>query len=162
MSVADGFGPAFVFHGLACLATFLLALVPSMHSMTFMALSFEASTIPLHVRRMMIMAGAGQGCAFTAVEVAFAGVFFLCRILLAWPQTHAWAVRAAAELAHPDPVGGLHPAVMVTFMFLCAGLTLLNAYWGVEILRLWCLPAGRQRASVREEPLSRKAALHAD
>ena len=161
MSVADGFGPAFVFHGLACLATFLLALVPSMHSMTFMALSFEASTIPLHVRRMMIMAGAGQGRAFAAVEASFAGVFFLCRILLAWPQTYAWAVRAAAELAHPT--AGLHPAVVVMFMLLCAGLTLLNAYWGAEIVRLWCL-SGRQRAggAVREEPLSRKAAQHAD
>jgi len=155
VSVADGFGPAFIFHGLASLVIFVLALAPAMHSMCFMALGFEASTIPLHLRRMMIMAGVGHGRVFTAVQSSFAATFFVCRIALAWPQTFEWAGLAVRELR--APTAGFHPAVMVLYMLLCSGLTLLNAWWMWEICVMWL---GRAPVSARVEPLGRKAAAH--
>lgn len=152
VSIVDGFGPAYVFHGLACSAVFFAALGPSMHSMCFMALGFEASTIPLHARRLMIMAGRTDGPAFAAVQMAFAGVFFICRVALAWPPSYAWALRAMEELRAPS--SSTPKPVVVMFMILCGGLSLLNAYWMAEIVGVALRSRSSKAAAVRSEPLT--------
>jgi hypothetical protein len=154
VSVVDGYGPAFVFHGAACLAVFLAALAPAMHSFAFVALGFEASTPFLHARRLLIMAGVTRGPVLAAVQAGFAATFFLARILLGYTHSVRWAVQAWDELHHPAPV--VKPAVVVMYMALCAGLSALNGWWMYGIVKVAC--ASGRGGGARGEPTAQRVA----
>jgi hypothetical protein len=129
----DGFGAAFIFHGVACLLVFTVALTPFMHYMAYVALLFEASTPLLHARRMLIMAGATEGRLYSATQAAFAAVFFAVRIAFGWVSCAVWFARMAREIA---PGGVAHPQapLMLLYAVLCGGLSLLNGVWMREML----------------------------
>lgn len=130
----DGFGAAFIFHGVACLLVFTIALTPFMHYMAYVALLFEASTPLLHARRMLIMAGATEGALYHVTQAAFAAVFFAVRIAFGWVSCAFWFARMTREIAPAG--GGVHPQapLMLLFVVLCGGLSLLNGVWMREML----------------------------
>ena len=154
VSVVDGFGPAFIFHGLACVWVFTVALGPIMHSMAFVALGFEASTPFLHLRRVLIMAGQSEGALFTAAQGAFAVTFFLARIAIGWPTCAAWAVAGLAEIRSPS-ANQAQAAIFFGYMALCASLSCLNAYWMYEIVGAALRSSGKTGVVQRSEPGSK-------
>lgn len=154
VSVVDGYGPAFVFHGVACLCVFIAALHPVMHNMAFIALAFEASTPFLHGRRLMIMAGRTEGPLFAFVQYGFAAAFFVARILIGYWQCYHWFARCFAELASPSSPP-LDASITYMYMVLCSGLSALNGWWMWEIIRVAVGSAGPTAKQQRAEPTIR-------
>lgn len=69
-------------HAWACLTTFISGLLPFQQMWCPIVLLFEASTPFLHIRKYMIYANKTDGAAFKVVELLFALLFFLCRIVM--------------------------------------------------------------------------------
>lgn len=69
-------------HAWACLTTFVSGLHPFQQMWGPIVLLFEASTPFLHIRKYMIYANKTDGPAFKVVELLFALLFFLCRIVM--------------------------------------------------------------------------------
>ena len=158
VSWADGFGAAYVFHGLACLAVFGLALRPAMHSMALVALGFEASTPLLHARLLLIAAGRARGRLFAATVYGFAATFFVARIAIGYWASYHWAADMLAELAAPPTPRGARPAVILAYMALNVALNALNGYWFLQIAAVALGGSGGKAVRTqRSEPQAKEA-----
>ena len=91
-------------------------------------LLFEASTPFMHARQLLISAKASDGPLFAATQVAFAGVFFACRIAYGLFACGRWWVNMQALLASGGIAQGHAPMVRM-YQVLCTVLCGLNVFW---------------------------------
>ena len=108
---------------------------PFSHYMSLVVLLFEASTPFLHARKFMLQARLTDGAwatPFMLVQVAFAGGFFLSRIMVGYTLVGLWAADLWAGLQ----AGTLHnPAVARLYLAMAVALSSLNAFWFSQIAR---------------------------
>ena len=154
--VADGYAPAYIFHGLACTAVFVMALRPTMQGMSLVVLGFEASTPLLHTRLLLIAADRARGRCFAATTYGFAATFFLSRIAIGYPLSLAWGRQVVMELI--QPAQGTPPIILVAYLVLCVSLSALNGYWFVKIVAVAVWGGGAKARKQHGEPAARSRA----
>jgi len=132
--VSEGWGLAYIAHGVACGFVFLGGLHPFLMHMGCICLLYEASTVFMHLRRFAIdmrWARARPGIV-AQLSQAFGAVFFVVRILIGMPASAVWWVKMLAHLeegtAHSVPV---FVAYLACNTLLCG----LNLYWFGLVVR---------------------------
>lgn len=132
-----GWGYAFLFHGATCACLYLMASNSFLHLAAPFFLLFEMSTPFLHVRWLLIQLKMTDTMLFKFVNLGFAGMFFLARLVVglpvSWllvikPCTAAIAAGRFVELGVPAwhgyaEVGGM------------AALDVLNVFWFAQMVK---------------------------
>lgn len=121
-------GPAFLFHGLFCLAAFSqVAFFQIQVAQTLAALYYELSTPFLNTRWYMQQARAYSHPIWDPINYAFAGTFILVRIFYGSYLTHSVLSTVASETCLP------WWARLFTTFNACSSFG-LNCKWGVDII----------------------------
>lgn len=120
-------------HAWACLTTFISGLHPFQQMWCPIVLLFEASTPFLHIRKYMIYANKTGGPAFKVVELLFALLFFLCRIVMGLSLHSTMWLRQLLDLIRSNTAHS--NAICYLFFVNCLLLSGLNIYWFSVMVR---------------------------
>ncbi len=130
--IMDGEGVGYHVHAWACLLTFFTGMQPFLSGWAPFVLMFEASTPFLHIRKVMIQAGAASGPLWGVVNAAFGLTFLVFRIIIGYPGFFIMDCMLVNLLAS----GAAHnTAVVCQFLLLSVVLGGLNAWWGWLIVK---------------------------
>jgi hypothetical protein len=133
LCVRERWGLDYLFHGIAVLAVYCAALYPFLHYMSCVCLLFEASTPFLHARKLMWTFGWSDShpAVFHLTSMAFAGTFFVARIVVGLWATASWWMDMMEHLS-----SGEYHSLTVMIIFLVSSLLLngLNVMWFSQIV----------------------------
>lgn len=134
LCLRESWGLDYLAHGVAVLSVYAAALYPVFHHMACICLLFEASTPFLHVRKAMLSFGWAKThpAAFKASSLAFAGVFFLSRIVVGLGASAVWWGNMLQRLQT-----GEHHSLSIMVLFLVANTLLngLNVMWFAQMMQ---------------------------
>ena len=132
--IAEGWGAAYIVHGVTCGFVFLGGLHPFLGHMGCVCTLFEASTVFMHLRRFAIDLRWTKLRPGIVVELsqAFALVFFVVRIAIGMPASAMWWVTMVGNMQ-----SGVAHSVPVYMAYLASNVVMngLNAYWFFLIIQ---------------------------
>lgn len=128
MCLTEGWGAAFLMHGVAVLSVYLAGLYGFVPFMACVCVLYEASTPFLHARKVMITLGWAKThpVVFGHLTTAFGLVFFLARIVVGLATSISWWTDMLTHLED-----GTYHSFPVFIMYLVCNVLLsgLNIWW---------------------------------
>ena len=130
----------FLFHGCACMLTYVGGQYPYLGRMGCICLLFEVSTIPLNAQHLL-SALTERSSAIYLCRMLFAFSFFVFRILIGVPASARWFMDTLSRLRSGDTHS---PSITMYYLIVNVLLNLLNIFWMTKILGR-CLSSGSRK-----------------
>lgn len=126
-----GWGIAFMFHGAMCCTLYFIAMGSFVHLAAPVFLLFELSTPSLHLRWLLIQLKAADTTFFKVVNLSFAGLFFLVRLVAGLPLSYILVIEPSNSAIFSGRMAAMgvpvwHAWLNVVGMVL---LDCLNVFW---------------------------------
>ncbi len=125
-------GIGFLVHAICCIFVYSSCLFPITQYWGCVFLLYELSTPLLHLRHFMVLLKKTDTTFFQIVQVSFALVFFIVRIVMGFYMSFYWYL----DVLPPFLEGKSHSSLVMGIFFpVNIALNLLNGMWMYKIIR---------------------------